>query len=126
MIYDPTAPELIDAVVGFIERHAAPNLKDRDVFLARVAVNALNAVKREIEQSSDAQANAALRLESILGKPGSLDDLNRELCDNIRNGVMDKSTPGLMAHLRASIIDQVRIDQPNYAGLKTLEATAKP
>jgi len=26
----------------------------------------------------------------------------------------------VMAHLKASIIDQVRIDQPNYAGLRTL------
>ena len=56
MITSPTALELIDAVIGFIEQRAAPQLKD----------------------------------------------------------------PQVLAHLKASIIDQVKIDQPNYSGLRAL------
>ena len=58
MITHPTAPELIDSVIRFIEERAAPQLKDRDAFLCRVAVNALAAVKREIEQGATAEAEA--------------------------------------------------------------------
>ncbi|WP_255406573.1 hypothetical protein [Caulobacter sp. B11] len=30
--------------------------------------------------------------------------------------------PGLLAHLRASLIDQIAIDQPTYSGLAALGA----
>ena len=50
MITHPTSIELLESVVRFIEERAAPHLKDRDAFHARVAVNALNAIKREIVQ----------------------------------------------------------------------------
>ncbi|MBP7705556.1 MAG: protein kinase [Caulobacter sp.] len=120
MITHPTSSELIEAVIRFIEERAAPQLKDRDAFLARVAVNALNTVRREIEQGPAAEAAAVERLKAILGRDGTWTDLNDALCAGIEDGSIDASAPAVMAHLKASIIDQVRIDQPNYAGLKTL------
>lgn len=124
MITAPTAGELIDAVIGFIEKNAAPNLKDRDVFLARVAVNALAAVKREIEQGPAAEAAATERLAALLGHEGDFPSLTHELCAALKSGEMDLATPGVFDHLKASIIDQVKIDQPNYSGLKILTAPA--
>ena len=120
MITHPTASELIEAVIRFIEDRAAPQLKDRDAFLARVAVNALNTVRREIEQGPAAEASATERLKAILGRDGTWTELNEALCTGIADGSIDAADPAVMAHLKASIIDQVRIDQPNYAGLKTL------
>lgn len=120
MITHPTSVELIDAVIRFIEERAAPNLKDRDAFLARVAVNALAAVRREIEQGPKAEAEATERLRALLGRDGDFATLNAALCDGIAAGEIDAAAPDVMAHLKASIIDQVSIDQPNYAGLKTL------
>ncbi|MES2032848.1 MAG: DUF6285 domain-containing protein [Pseudomonadota bacterium] len=120
MITHPTSSELIEAVIRFIEERAAPQLKDRDAFLARVAVNALNTVKREIEQGPAAEAQALERLKAILGRDGTWAELNDALCTGIEDGSIDASSPAVMAHMKASIIDQVRIDQPNYAGLKTL------
>ena len=120
MITHPTSSELIEAVIRFIEERAAPQLKDRDAFLARVAVNALNTVRREIEQGPAAEAAATERLKAILGRDGTWTELNDALCTGIENGSIDASDPAVMAHMKASIIDQVRIDQPNYAGLKTL------
>jgi len=122
MISHPTASELIDSVIRFIEERAAPNLKDRDVFHARVAVNALAAVRREIEAGAGAEAAQTARLTALLGEDGDWNSLNTRLCDQIREGALSPTDPGLLAHFRASIIDQVRIDQPGYAGLKTLEA----
>jgi len=120
MITSPTSLELIDAVIGFIEQRAAPQLKDRDAFLARVAVNALAAVRREIELGPDAEAAAAERLRALLGHDGDFTALNTELCDRLASGELTAKDPQVLAHLKASIIDQVRIDQPNYAGLKAL------
>ena len=120
MITHPTAPELIDSVIRFIEERAAPQLKDRDAFLCRVAVNALAAVKREIEQGPAAEAVAVERLRALLGQDGDFPTLNAALCDGIQSGAIDPLDPAVLAHMRASIIDQVRIDQPQYSGLKTL------
>jgi hypothetical protein len=120
MITSPTALELIDAVIGFIEQRAAPQLKDRDAFLARVAVNALAAVRREIERGPDAEAAATERLRALLGHDGDFTALNTELCNRLASGELTAKDPQVLAHLKASIIDQVRIDQPNYAGLKAL------
>jgi hypothetical protein len=120
MITHPTAPELIDSVIRFIEERAAPNLKDRDAFLARVAVNALAAVKREIEQGPRAEDAATERLRGLLGRDGDFAALNAALCEGIEAGTIDPLDPDVIAHMKASIIDQVRIDQPQYAGLRTL------
>lgn len=120
MITHPTAPELIDSVIRFIEERAAPQLKDRDAFLCRVAVNALAAVKREIEQGATAEAEALERLRALLGQDGDFATLNAALCDGIQDGSIDPLDPAVLAHMKASIIDQVRIDQPQYAGLRTL------
>ena len=120
MITSPTSLELIDAVIGFIEQRAAPQLKDRDAFLARVAVNALAAVRREIEFGPQAEADATKRLRDLLGHDGDFAELNAELCDRLAAGELTVSDPQVLAHLKASIIDQVRIDQPNYSGLSRL------
>lgn len=120
MISHPTSAELIDSVIRFIEERAAPNLKDRDAFHARVAVNALAAVKREIAAGASAEADQTRRMARLLGHDGDWAALNSELCEKIRDGGISPTDPALLAHLKASIIDQVRIDQPNYAGLRTL------
>ena len=118
MIRNPSAVELLDAVARFIEQHAAPQLKDRDVFLARVAVNALATVKREIEAGAAAEAAATARLGTLLGREGDFETLNAALCEDLRVGRLDLAAPGLLEHLRLSAIDQARIDQPGYSGLK--------
>jgi len=120
VITSPTSLELIDAVIGFIEQRAAPQLKDRDAFLAHVAVNALAAVRREIELGPQAEAAATQRLRDLLGHEGDFSELNAELCDRLAAGELTLKDPAVLAHLKASIVDQVEIDQPNYSGLKAL------
>jgi hypothetical protein len=121
MISHPTAAELAHAVRRFLDEHAAPHLEGRERFLAKVAANALAALERELEQAPAAEAAARARLSVLLGREGAFEDLNAELCDKLASGEFDLTTPGLLAHLRASTIDQIRIDQPGYSGLSALE-----
>jgi hypothetical protein len=122
----PTTVELVDALVGFVEGVCAPHLRDRDAFLARVAVNALGVIRRELEQGQALEAAAAARLTRLLGREGDYTGLNRALCEAIRTGELGMSTPGLLAHLKAETMDRVAIDQPKYAGLKAALATGRP
>ena len=118
MISHPTSAELLDAVSRFLEQQVAPQMKDRDAFLVRVAVNALATVKREGGAGAAMETGASSRLVDLLGHDGCFTDLNRELCEAIRAGAIPDDSPELLAHLRASAIDQIGIDQPNYSGLK--------
>ena len=52
---------------------------------------------------------------ALLGRAGSLAELNADLCARLRSGEMDAATPGLLAALRANITEQIAIDQPSYA-----------
>jgi len=120
MISHPTAAELTEAVRRFLDEQAAPRLEGRDAFLAKVAANALAAVERELEQAPAAEAAARQRLAALLGHDGSFESLNLELCEKLESGDFDLATPGVLAHLKASTIDQVKIDQPGYSGLAHL------
>lgn len=80
MMDQPSALELVTAVREFIEKHAMPELQGRTAFHARVAANALAIVARELEHGPAANAEEHARLKALLGRDGSLDELNRELC----------------------------------------------
>ncbi len=114
MIEHPRAEELVEAVARWIES-VRPGLEPRDAFLARVAVNALGVVRRELTQGPEAEAAARRRLSELLGREGTLPELNGELCDRLREGRMDRDTPGLLAALKANVAEQIAIDQPSYA-----------
>ncbi len=114
MIENPRADELVEAVARWIDS-VRPGLPPRDAFLARVAANVLSVVKRELTLGPQAEAAATARLADLLGQGGSLADLNAELCARLRDGQMDRDTPGLLAALKANIVEQIAIDQPNYA-----------
>ena len=114
MIEHPKAEELAEAVARWIDS-VRPQLNPRDAFLARVAANALGVVRRELIQGPAAEAGAVERLSALLGREGSLPELNADLCARLREGSMDRDTPGLLAALKANITEQIAIDQPNYA-----------
>ena len=121
MMDQPSVLELVVAVRDFLEQKAMPELKGHTAFHARVAANALGIVARELEFGPKANAGEVERLEAMLGMKGSLEALNRELCRRIRSGDIGMTTPGLGAHMRASTIDKVGIDQPTYSGFKAAQ-----
>jgi hypothetical protein len=114
----PSILELVNVVRDFIEKRAMPELKGHTAFHARVAANALGIVSRELSLGPVSLAEEKERLVALLGRDGTLDELNRELCKRIREGAMGLETPGLAAHLEQTTRDKVAVDQPNYSGLR--------
>jgi hypothetical protein len=116
----PSPSELIAAVKSFIDDAAAPQLTGHAAFHARVASNVLATLLRELEQRPAAERGESERLRNILdpAPEATLEDMNRDLCERIRDGRLDAATPGLFKHLKTTTIDQLSIDQPNYSGLK--------
>ena len=114
----PSALELLQAVRSFIQDQAIPRLEGRAAFHARIAVNALAIVERGLEHGPAQDAAEGERLEALLGRTGSLDELNRELCRRIRAGELDLDTPGLAEHLRETTLAKLAVDQPRYAAYR--------
>ena len=113
MITHPRAEELTEAVARWIDQ-IRPQLDPRNAFLARVAANALAAVTRELQGGEAARTAAEARLAGVLGHDGSFADLTTELCAKLQAGELDTATPGLLAALRANVLEQLAIDQPSY------------
>jgi hypothetical protein len=124
MMDQPSLLELVTAVREFIEQKAIPELKGHTAFHARVAANALLIAERQIAQGEAADEAERARLTALLGRDGTLEELNRALCLAIRDGSMALDDTALKETLRLSMIDKVKIDQPNYSGLKTALARA--
>jgi hypothetical protein len=118
-MYDPPSlRELVAVVREFVERQAMPALEGRVAFHARVAVNALAIVERELELGAEADAAEVERLRALLDRDGDLEALNRELCRRIRAGDVTPETPGLIEHLRATTLAKLAVDQPRYSGYR--------
>jgi len=113
VITHPKTEELAKAVAGWIDE-IRPGLDPRNAFLARVAVNILGVIQRELTQGPAAEARALDGMAGVLGHPGEFAALNAELCERIRAGEFTVETPGLLAILTTMAKDQVAIDQPNY------------
>ena len=122
MMDQPSALELVTAVKEFIEKHAMPQLTGHTAFHARVAANALGIVSRELKMGGQLAADEKQRLEQLLQKDGTLDELNRALCQEIRAGRIDLETPGFKDYLIAVMRGKVEVDQPHYSGLRQANA----
>ncbi len=113
MITHPKAEELVAAVARWIDE-IRPGLDPRNAFLARVAANALSTVGRELSTGQATERAAAERMAGLLGRDGSYAELTTELCVRLRSSEFDAGTPGLLSALKANVLEQLAIDQPNY------------
>jgi hypothetical protein len=110
----PEPTVLLDAAIDYFERELLPTLTGSHRFQCRVTVNVLAQVRRELVlASSQADAERA-RLASLLGRPGERDELNRELAARIRAGDIALDDPALLDHLRLSLVEALRINNPKW------------
>ena len=114
----PTITELLAATAAFLREVAVPQLAGHASFHARVAANALDIVKREIELLPAAERDEHARLQALLHVEGSTEELNALLSRRIATGELDLQTPGLAEHLWATTLAKVAIDQPTYASYR--------
>ncbi len=113
----PTASELLAAIADFLREEATPALDRVDPrlgFQTRVAVNSLAILEREARLGPDADARERQRLVDLLGREGTLPELNRELAHQLRTGERDERDAVLMAHLEATTADKIAIANPKW------------
>lgn len=115
---EPTPTELIKAVADFLRNEIAPAISGHNAFKLRVSINALDLVTRQLVLEQGSDAAEATRLSKLLGRQGSLGELNRALSDQIAKGEVDLETPGLADHLWQTTLAKLAVDQPNYASYK--------
>jgi Domain of unknown function (DUF6285) len=115
---EPTPTELIKAVADFLRNEIAPVISGHNAFKLRVSINALDLVTRQLGLERGSDAAEAARLSKLLGRQGSLGELNRALSDQIAKGEVDLETPGLADHLWQTTMAKLAVDQPNYASYK--------
>src|SRR6185312_6124578 len=114
----PTPSEIIGAVAAFLKTTVAAQTAGATSFQARVAANALEMMKRELDLAPAEDAAEHERLVGLLGQDGSLFDLNVELSRRIAAGEIDATSPALIDHLWATTMAKLAVDQPTYAAYR--------
>jgi hypothetical protein len=110
----PDPADLLEAVAIYLREQALPQLPGHTAYLARVAANALDIVRRQLQQAPTADAAELQRLRQLLQCDAPLDALNRMLCERIAAGEIGLHTPGLAEHLWSTTLDTLAVDQPGY------------
>lgn len=110
----PDAPALLDAAIDYLERELLPGLTGYHRFQCRVTVNVLAQVRRELALAGPQAAAERDRLVALLGHGGDRDELSRELAARIRTGAIALDDPALLDHLRRSLIEALRINNPKW------------
>jgi len=114
----PTPSEVIGAVAAFLKNVVTVQTTGATSFQARVAANALEMMRRQLDLAPAEDAAELERLKALLGHDGTLADLNAELSRRIGAGELDLTTPGLSDHLWATTMAKLAVDQPTYAAYR--------
>jgi hypothetical protein len=112
----PDAPALLDAAIDYLERELLPTLAGYHRFQCRVTVNVLAQVRRELALAPGHADAERARLVALLGNSGERDALSRELAARIRAGDIALDDPALLDHLRQSLVEALRINNPKWIG----------
>jgi hypothetical protein len=122
----PDIKDLMLAVQTYLEQQALPQLSGHTGFHGRVAANVLGILHRQLTLAPGFEAAEKARLETLLGKTGTLEELNRLLCQRIAAGDMGLDNAALMEHLTKTTMGKLAIDQPKYAGYATAQKLGWP
>lgn len=104
----PSAQQLVEAVREWLEREVMTSTTGRLQFNARVAVNVLSMVERELLVGADQAAAHAERLAQL----GCADDA--ELAARIRSGELDDRSAEVRELVWASVRDKLAVANPKY------------
>jgi hypothetical protein len=118
MLDQPRGADILAAISELLRETLMPQLPANAAFQARVAANAIDLVAREISFGETVEREALGRLQTLLGRDGSLEDLESDLSGRIRRGELDLHSEGLADHLWRTTLDKMKIDQPAYASYR--------
>ena len=111
----PDISTLLRAALQYLEQELMPTLSGYHRFQTRVTVNVLNIIHRELGLRDAQESAERIGLAALVGHDGTLDALNRELCDWIHTGRVDMNDPSLRSHVRQSLLDALAINNPKWA-----------
>jgi len=106
----PSSAELVEAVREWLEREVITTTEGRLRFHARVAVNVLGIVEREMALGEAQEVAHARRLAEL----GVEDDA--ELARAIRSGDLDDRLDDVRAALREDVDERLAVANPKYPG----------
>jgi len=115
----PRIDELLVSVRDFLREDVMSQTQGRTNFLARVAGNSLDIVLRELALGEQQRTNELSRLRQLFDSQEDLPTLRWRLVHGLRDGSIALDMPGLQAHLRTTVVNQIAIDQPRYSGFRT-------
>ena len=110
----PTAAELVAAVREYLERDVMTATEGRVAFHARVAVNVLGMVERELELGPTQDAAEHERLVLLLGRDGTIRELTEALAHGIRDGSLDLPWSDTVESVRATVRAKLEVANPRY------------
>ncbi|NNL85912.1 MAG: hypothetical protein HKP27_09680 [Myxococcales bacterium] len=109
----PSAENLLETVTAFL-RDLMPKVKGAERFHTRVSIHLLEIVIRELRSGERYDAEEKARLEALLGREGSLSELNERLARAIREGEFDERREEAFAHVLRTVEDKLRIVNPAH------------
>ena len=115
----PRVDELVTSVRDYLRTDVMAMTTARTAFLARVAANSLDIMLRDLVVGAHARAAEHRRLRQLFATDAPLAALRWRLVEALRAGEPALDAPALIAHLRATVVNEVLIDQPAYSGCVT-------
>lgn len=112
----PDARTLLDAAIKYLEEELLPELAGYHRFKTRVTTNVLITIRRELELGAAHAAEERTRLAGLLGHDGDAATLSLELAERIRAGTIDPQTPAVRDHIRKSLAEALKINNPKWLG----------
>ena len=109
----PSLAEIARTVAEFLDG-LRPNLEGESQYGALVSAYMLRIAEREIALSTALDAEEQKELAALLGRSGSLADLNRMLCESIRAGQSDDDWTRALDVVLAQAVRKLRIVRPEH------------
>jgi aminoglycoside phosphotransferase (APT) family kinase protein len=111
----PTAAELLEAVREFLEHDVMASTDGRTAFHARVAMNALGIVERELVLGPSIDAPVLDALAALLERPGATPaELVGDLAGRIRDGSLDDRRADVAGVVGDLVRAKLAIANPRY------------
>ena len=114
----PTPGEMLKTVAEFLRGTWSEEAQAHIAYQVRVAANVLDLVARELAIAPPENSLEAGRLRAILGRDGSLEELNAAFAEALDRGTLSILSPEVRDHLWATTLAKLSIDQPTYSGYR--------
>jgi hypothetical protein len=109
----PSLAEILHTVAEFLD-DLRPKLEGEAQYGALVSAHILRIAEREVALSTTLDAEEQKEVAALLGRSGSLADLNRMFCESIRAGRFDDDWTRAFDVVLAQAVRKLRIVRPEH------------